>query len=148
MIESGGNGQEHALSMEGLQRPHTFPHPVTRLELHATHVSLIILTGPYAYKIKKAVRLGFIDTRTLERRRELCELELRLNRRLAPDLYLDVIAVVRSASGQTRFGGEGVPAQPPSLRHLWAGAFGLPGNCRILGWARHRFHQPESGLCR
>jgi uncharacterized protein len=82
-----------------LLRPSAFPHPVTRLELHETNISWVMLTGLYAYKIKKCVQLSFIDTMTLARRRFLCEEELRLNRRLAADLYLDVVAITRDATG-------------------------------------------------
>lgn len=67
-----------------------FHHPITKIELRETHISWIVLTGTFAYKIKKAVKFDFIDALSLERRRVLCEEELRLNRRLAPELYLDV----------------------------------------------------------
>jgi uncharacterized protein len=66
-----------------------FPHSVTKLELRETHISWIVLTGPFAYKIKKPVRFPFLDASTLARRRWLCEEELRLNRRFAPDLYVE-----------------------------------------------------------
>ncbi len=74
--------------------------------MRETHLSWLILTGPFAYKIKKSVDLGFVDASTLERRRWLCEEELRLNRRLAADLYLDVIRITR-CEGETRVGGTG-----------------------------------------
>ncbi len=93
--------------LENLQHPATFAHPVTQLQVCETHISRIVLTGAFAYKIKKAVKLGFIDTSTLQSRRELCELELRLNRRLAPKLYLDVVPVVCDESGHLHFGGNG-----------------------------------------
>ena len=64
-----------------------------RVRLIETHISYVILTGEYAYKIKKAVRLGFLDFGTLAFRRRFCDEELRLNRRLAPALYLDVVAI-------------------------------------------------------
>ncbi len=89
-----------------LLTPSAFSHPVTRLELHETHISWIILTGPFAYKIKKSVHLEFLDASTLALRRHLCEEELRLNRRLAADLYVDVIAITREA-GILRVGGSG-----------------------------------------
>lgn len=62
-----------------------------------THISWVLLLGPYAYKIKKPVSLGFLDFSTLEKRRHFCEVELRLNRRFAPDLYLEVIPVTGTA---------------------------------------------------
>ena len=58
-----------------------------------THISFIVLTGDFAYKIKKPVDLGFLDFSTLEKRKYYCEQELILNRRTAPDIYLDVVAV-------------------------------------------------------
>ncbi len=89
-----------------LLRPSAFAHPVTRLKLLETHISWIILTGPFAYKIKKSVRLEFLDASTLALRRHLCEEELRLNRRLAADLYVDVCPITREA-GVLRVGGSG-----------------------------------------
>lgn len=82
-----------------------FPHPVTQIEVHETHVSWVVLTGPFAYKIKKSVRFDFLDASTLERRRDLCEEELRLNRRLADDIYVDVVPISRPA-GVLRVGAE------------------------------------------
>ena len=67
--------------------------PVDRLE---THISWVLLAGDFAYKIKKAVDLGFLDFTTLEKRRYYCAEELRLNRRLAPDLYLEVVPITGS----------------------------------------------------
>jgi uncharacterized protein len=99
--------QKEMFNLQSLQHPDAFTHPVTRLQLFETHISRIILTGAYAYKIKKPVQLGFIDAGTLQRRRELCELELRLNRRFSPALYLDVVPVVRDESGQLHFDGSG-----------------------------------------
>ena len=72
--------------------------PVALIE---THISWVLLTGEFAYKIKKPVDLGFLDFTTLESRRHFCAEELRLNRRLAPDLYLDVVAIRGSAAAPT-----------------------------------------------
>ena len=79
--------------VEALQQPALFPHPVTRFAVVETHISIILLTGMYAYKFKKAVTFGFLDFSTLEKRRHFCNEELRLNRRLAPELYLEVLPV-------------------------------------------------------
>lgn len=68
--------------------PGAYDHPVERVDCLETHISWILLTGTIAYKIKKPVNLGFVDFSTPERRRWFCQEELRLNRRLAPDLYL------------------------------------------------------------
>ena len=103
-----------AFRVERLLAPEAFPHPAPHLRLVETHVSWVILTGSLAYKIKKPVRFEFIDATTLGSRRTLCEEELRLNRRLAPDLYLDVVSIT-SESGQLRVGGRG-PAVEYAVR--------------------------------
>jgi aminoglycoside phosphotransferase family enzyme/predicted kinase len=90
--------------IEALRNPHCYPHPVDCLHIVETHISWIVLTGPYAYKIKKPVNLGFLDFGTLEARRFYCEEELRLNRRLAADLYLEVVAITGS-SERPKIGG-------------------------------------------
>jgi hypothetical protein len=76
-----------------LRDPARFPHPVATVEVIETHISWVILTGDYAYKIKKAVDLKFLDFTTLAQREHFCREELRLNRRLAPDCYLDVVPI-------------------------------------------------------
>lgn len=80
-------------------RPEFYPHPVRGLAQIQTHISHVFLTGDFAYKIKKPVEMGFLDFSTPELRRRYCQEELRLNRRLAPTLYLEVLAVVRSPGG-------------------------------------------------
>lgn len=80
-------------------RPEFYPHPVRGPEHIQTHISHVFLTGDYAYKIKKSVDMGFLDFSSLELRRRYCQEELRLNRRLAPALYLEVLAVVRAPGG-------------------------------------------------
>lgn len=82
--------------LRGLMRPQSYPHAVGVIERIETHISTVLLTGRYAYKIKKPLSLGFLDFSTLAARRHFCEEELRLNRRLAPDLYLDVVAICGS----------------------------------------------------
>ena len=79
--------------LNALHNPALYPHPVEQIELIETHISWVLLTGAYAYKIKKPVDLGFVDFSTLARRHRFCEEELRLNRRFAPELYLAVIAI-------------------------------------------------------
>ena len=80
----------------GLRRPDAYPHEVGNVEVIETHISWVLLAGAYAYKIKKPVALGFADFTTLEKRRHFCEQELELNRRLAPQLYLDVVEICGS----------------------------------------------------
>jgi uncharacterized protein len=94
--------------------PAAFSHPVTRFRVIETHISWVVLTGSFAYKIKKPVRYAFLDASTLARRRELCQEELRLNRRLAPDLYVDVLPLTREG-GQLKVGGPG-PAVEYAVR--------------------------------
>ncbi|MEO8751084.1 MAG: AAA family ATPase [Casimicrobiaceae bacterium] len=76
-----------------LADPRRFAPPCAKVTVLQTHISYVLLTGRYAFKIKKAVNLGFLDFTTIASRRFFCEQELRLNRRLAPALYLDVVAI-------------------------------------------------------
>lgn len=73
--------------------PACYPHPVGRISLIETHISFVVLTGSFAYKIKKSVDLGFLDFTTLEKRQWSCREELRLNARLAAQIYLDVVPI-------------------------------------------------------
>jgi aminoglycoside phosphotransferase family enzyme/predicted kinase len=100
--------------IQELLTPEAFAHPVSGISLRETHISWVVLTGSFAYKIKKAVKFDFLDTLTLERRRTLCDEELRLNRRLAAELYLDVVPITRN-SGRLRVGGDG-PAVEYAVR--------------------------------
>lgn len=86
--------------------PRWYDHAVERCELIETHISWVILTGQYAYKVKKPVDLGFLDFSTLEKRRFYCEEELRLNRRLAPAIYLEVVPITGTPQ-QPVLGGRG-----------------------------------------
>ena len=91
-----GVASDQATLVAALRTPACYPHPAGPVDLIETHISYVLLSGAYAYKIKKAVRLGFLDFSTLARRRMYCEEELRLNRRLAPELYLAVVAITGS----------------------------------------------------
>ncbi len=86
-----GSGQDRLVA--ALARPALHGPDCTSVTVLETHISYVLLTGAHAYKIKKAVNLGFLDFTTLAARRHFCAEELRLNRRLAPALYLDVVAV-------------------------------------------------------
>ncbi|TSA00559.1 MAG: hypothetical protein D4R84_00225 [Rhodocyclaceae bacterium] len=83
--------------------PLRYPHPAGRVEVVETHASWLLLAGDFAYKIKKSITLPFLDYGTLARRETCCRDELMLNRRLAPDLYLDVVAI-GGTPAQPRFG--------------------------------------------
>jgi len=76
-----------------LQNPACYPHPAEGCRVIETHISWVILTGTYAYKIKKPVDFGFLNFTDLAARKHFCEEELRLNQRMAPDLYLEVLPV-------------------------------------------------------
>jgi hypothetical protein len=77
--------------IQSLLDPARYPHPAGPVEVVETHISWVLLAGDYAYKLKKPVVLPFLDYGTADRRRACCEAELRLNRRYAPDLYLEVV---------------------------------------------------------
>lgn len=85
-----------------------YPEPTETVSLHQTHVSLLFMTDRYVYKVKKAVNFGFLDFTTLEKRLFFCHEEVRLNRRLAPDIYLKVVPLVQSDGG-VRMEGRGKP---------------------------------------
>ena len=96
--------------VKALLDPAAWPHPVDEPALFETHISWVILTGEYAYKIKKPLKLEFLDFSTLELRRHWCDEELRLNRRWAPELYLDVIAITGTPDRPVP-GGTGTPIE-------------------------------------
>ncbi|MFM9072123.1 MAG: AAA family ATPase [Cyanobium sp.] len=79
--------------ISALLDPRAYPHPTSTVSLRETHISWVLLTGPFAYKIKKPVSLGFVDFSSAERRRHFCQEELRLNQRLAPEIYLDLVEI-------------------------------------------------------
>lgn len=92
--------------IKGLMRTDVYDPPVKKCELIETHISWVILAGSYAYKIKKSIDLGFLDFSTLEKRRYYCQEELRLNNRLAPNVYLSVVAVTGTVENP-QWAGEG-----------------------------------------
>ena len=81
------------LLVQRLLNAEVLGHRIVQPEVIETHISFVLLTGPFAYKLRKPIVLPFLDFRTLESRRVDCEKELELNRRWAPELYLQVIAV-------------------------------------------------------
>ncbi|MGB9338007.1 MAG: hypothetical protein WCB63_02170, partial [Polyangiales bacterium] len=76
-------------------------------ELIETHISWVFLGAKEVFKVKRPVDLGFLDFTTLEKRRAACECELLLNRRLAPDVYLDLVPITADASEVHRIAGQG-----------------------------------------
>ena len=83
--------------IDALREPACYSHPVEEVKLLETHISWVLLAGDYVYKIKKPVDFGFLDFSKLSQRKFFCHEELRLNRRLAPDLYLDVVGIAGNA---------------------------------------------------
>lgn len=92
--------------LQGLLAPGAYPHAVTAVQLIETHISWVLLTGQWAYKIKRPVQYPFIDLRSPEHRAFLCREEVRLNRRFAPDLYAGVCPITNS-DGQVQMEGAG-----------------------------------------
>ena len=89
-----------------LQSPDCYPHAVDTVELIETHISWVLLAGNLVYKLKKPRDLGFLDFSTLDKREFFCREELRLNRRTAPALYIDVIPIC-GTPGRPLLGGSG-----------------------------------------
>ena len=115
--------KEQRVLVKALLNPECYPHTVKNVRMIETHISFVFLTGNYAYKLKKAIKLGFLDFTTLKLRHFFCQEELRLNRRLAPDLYLDVIPI------------SGTPQQPKVDTKL-----------NILEFAVRMHQFPQQGL--
>jgi uncharacterized protein len=97
--------------LAALETPGAYPHPVEKVQLIETHISWVLLAGEFAYKIKRPVCYPFVDLRDPARRKHFCEEELRLNRRFAPELYLEVCEIVE-VGGEARIGAHG-----PVLEH-------------------------------
>jgi aminoglycoside phosphotransferase family enzyme/predicted kinase len=96
--------------LDSLARPQAYPHPVEGVTVIQTHVSVVFLAARYAYKVKKPVHFDFLDAHLLERRAEMCQQEVALNRRLSPDLYLGVVPITRGPQGLV-VGGAGEPVE-------------------------------------
>jgi len=115
-----------------LSRPEAYRPRPTEVELVQTHISWVFLAGDLVYKVKKPVDFGFLDFTTLEKREKFCQEEVRLNRRLSPDIYLGVVGVTREADGRLVMEGRGqvadyavkmrrLPAEGMMLNRLAAG---------------------------
>jgi len=100
----------HNRLIQALTNRSVYEHPTTAVAVLQTHISWVVLTGPYAYKVKKPVNLGFVDFSTLAKRHFFCQEELRLNRRLAPQLYLEVVAIYGTPE-RPRLHGPGAPIE-------------------------------------
>jgi len=137
-------------SLADLLNDSAYPHPCSGIEVVETHISWVLLTGEFVYKIKKPVQFSFVDFSTLERRRHFCEEELRCNRRFAPSLYLDVVRITRR-DGALQVGGDGEAEEwavqmrqfPPAaqLDRLLARDALTPGMLEAFGTTLARQHR-------
>ncbi len=98
--------------INALSLPHTYNHPVEVITTIETHISIVFLTGPYAYKLKKNVNFGFLDFSSLENRKKFCNLEVKLNKRFASQLYLEVVAIYLDANQQVTLDAEKASSAP------------------------------------
>ena len=89
-----------------LSDPSSYGPSINQVERHETHISFVFLAGERAYKLKRAVKYPYLDFSTVERRRQTCEAELRLNRRTAPELYLEVRPIIRDLGGVVGWDGD------------------------------------------
>ena len=145
---------ESARLIKALSLPGAYPHPVDGIRVLQTHISVVFLTGGSVYKIKKPVRMAFLDFSTLEQRRQFCQREVTLNRRLAPSVYLEVVPITQQ-NGALRIGGAGpvvewavhmrqLPENTTLLAHLENGTL-APAMLEALGQRVATFHaQAES----
>ena len=99
--------------LQSMLHPGFYPHPVTEpIQLVQTHVSYVLLTGDWVYKVKKAVDFGFLDYSTLERRKMFCDREIELNQRGVEGLYVGVVPITRGKNdGSYALGGGGEPVE-------------------------------------
>jgi len=109
VVDLASVGREQAL-ISSLLHATSYPHPVADIRLLETHISWVILTGHVAYKIKKPIKLEFLDFSSLELRKHFCDEELRLNRLWSPELYLDVVPICGSFAAPV-IGGTGAPIE-------------------------------------
>lgn len=90
----GGNTAQVRLDID-LMSKDAYPEPIDNVELIQTHISYVFVTDAHVYKIKKPVNFGFLDFSTLEKRKYYCEMEVELNKRLSPDIYLGVLPITK-----------------------------------------------------
>src|SRR5580700_838132 len=96
------DGQREVI--EFLRDPHSYSPPVQRVDIIETHASIVFLAGDYAYKLKRAVKYPYLDYSTVAKRQACCTAELRLTRRTAPELYLEVAPISRRNDGRPEWG--------------------------------------------
>ena len=126
-----------------LNQPRHYPHAVRGVAHRETHISHVFLAGNFAYKLKKPVRFSFLDASTLALRRKWCRSELKLNRRLAPDLYLGIVPVVETHRGLRL--GRGAPA-PRHFLGSEDGAASVSRRGRVVEWLVKMSRLPEERM--
>ncbi|BCG46867.1 hypothetical protein GEOBRER4_n1680 [Citrifermentans bremense] len=104
--------------IKSLLEAKAYPEPTAGVRLIETHVSFIFVTDRFVYKVKKPVDYGFLNFTTLDRRRFYCEEEVRLNRRLCPDLYLGVVELRLTPQGASFAGGEEILDYAVKMKRL------------------------------
>ena len=97
--------------IDALRQKSCYPHEVTSIEVIESDLSWVVLTGEFAYKIKKPIDLYFLDASTLEARHTLCQSEFNLNQRSFKDLYLGVVGIYQSETGMMVGVGDGEPIE-------------------------------------
>ncbi|TAG55815.1 MAG: adenylyl-sulfate kinase [Oscillatoriales cyanobacterium] len=101
--------------IQQMLQPGFYPHGVTEpVQLIQTHISFVLLTGDYTYKIKKPVDFGFLDYSTVEKRQHFCIQELEMNRRTAPEIYLEVLPIIQSGDA-FQFGSNSPDVNPTQV---------------------------------
>lgn len=126
-----------ACFIEALSSPAAYPEPVENVEVRQTHISVVFLAGEFVYKIKKPVNPGFLDFTTLEKRLHFCHEEVRLNRRLAPDVYLGVVPLVRTPAGLRLASRRCQPADEGEIIEWAVKMRRLPKEAALLERLRH-----------
>ena len=97
--------------INALRQKSCYPHDVTAIDVIESDLAWIVLTGEFAYKIKKPIDLYFLDASTLEARHALCQSEFNLNQRSFKDLYLGVVGIYQSETGLRIGEGDGEPTR-------------------------------------
>jgi len=110
--------------VDGLMSPKAYEHPVKSVELIETHISWLLLAGDYVYKIKKPIKLDFLNFSRLEQRKFFCDEEIRLNQPYAPEIYLGVVPVTLE-NGQPRIGGDATAVEYAVRMHRFDQALRL-----------------------
>src|SRR5215475_15479590 len=104
-------GRVHEAVVQFMSRPESYPHEAAAISHIETHAAIIFLAGEFAYKLKRAIKLPYLDFSTAEKRRIALQRELEINSRAAPGLYLSVLPVTRAEGLQGfEIGGTGEAA--------------------------------------